>query len=43
MLVEFEAAGREELEEWLAAEKFHYDWVLRVELESAEGKLRPVS
>ena len=43
MLVEFDAASREELEKWLAAEKFHYDWVLRVELESAEGKLRPVS
>jgi hypothetical protein len=43
MLVEFDAANREELEKWLAAEKFHYDWVLRVELESAEGKLRPVS
>lgn len=43
MLVEFEAAGREELEKWLAAKKFHYDWLLRVELESAEGKLRPVS
>jgi hypothetical protein len=43
MLVEFEAAGREELEKWLAAEKFHFDWLLRVELESAEGQLRPVS
>jgi hypothetical protein len=43
MLVEFEAAGREELEKWLAAEKFHFDWLLRVELEFAEGKLRPVS
>lgn len=43
MLVEFDAASREELEKWLAAEKFHYDWLLRVELESAEGKLRPVS
>lgn len=41
MLVEFEAGGREELEKWLAAEKIHYDWVLRVELESVEGKLRP--
>jgi hypothetical protein len=43
MLVEFDAAGREELEKWLAVEKFHYDWLLRVELESAEGSLRPVS
>jgi len=42
MLVEFDAAGREELEKWLAAEKFHYDWLLRVELESTDGSLRPV-
>jgi hypothetical protein len=41
MLVEFDAAGREELEKWLAAEKFHYDWLLRVELESTDGSLRP--
>jgi hypothetical protein len=37
MLVEFEAPGREELEKWLAAEKFHFDWLLRIELESAGG------
>lgn len=42
MLVEFDAAGREELEKWLTAEKFHYDWLLRVELESTDGSLRPV-
>jgi hypothetical protein len=42
MVVEFDAPGREELEKWLAAEKFHYDWVLRVELESVEASLRPV-
>ena len=42
MFVEFDAAGREELEKWLAAEKFHYDWLLRVELESTDGNLRPV-
>jgi hypothetical protein len=41
MLVEFDAAGREELEKWLATEKFHYDWLLRVELESTDGSLRP--
>ncbi len=34
MLVEFEAPGREELEKWLAEQKFHFDWLLRVELES---------
>ena len=34
MLVEFDAPGREELEEWLALHKFHFDWLLRVEYES---------
>ena len=43
MLVEFEAASREELEKWLATEKFHFDWLLRIELESANGALRAVS
>jgi len=43
MLVEFEAPGREELENWLGAEKFHFDWLLRVELESVtSGSLQPV-
>lgn len=43
MLVEFEAPGREELEKWLVAEKFHFEWLLRVELESAiDGALAPV-
>jgi hypothetical protein len=43
MLVEFDAPGREELEKWLAAEKFHFDWILRIELESsAGGPLQPV-
>jgi hypothetical protein len=37
MLVEFDAPGREELEKWLAAEKYHFDWLLRIELESAAG------
>lgn len=39
MLIEFEAADREQLEAWLAAEGFHFDWLLRVELESEQGKL----
>ena len=43
MLVEFDAPNREALEQWLAKEKFHFDWLLRVELESgSDGKLRPV-
>jgi hypothetical protein len=43
MLVEFEASAREDLEKWLAAEKFHFDWLLRLELQStADGTLQPV-
>lgn len=42
MLVEFEAPDREALEKWLAKEKFHFDWLLRVELESSsDGNLQP--
>lgn len=41
MLVEFDAASREALEKWLADEGFHFDWLLRVELESTEGPLVP--
>ncbi len=43
MLVEFEAADREVLERWLKAEGFHYDWVMRVELEAVQGRLVAVS
>jgi hypothetical protein len=44
MLVEFDAPAREDLEKWLAAEKFHFDWLLRLELESSSGgPLQPVS
>jgi len=42
MLVEFDAADRETLEKWFRDERFHYDWVLRVEFEAQEGKLQPV-
>jgi hypothetical protein len=42
MLVEFDAPGREELEKWLAAQSFHFDWLLRIELESVGDKLQPV-
>jgi hypothetical protein len=42
MLVEFEAGDRDRLERWLAGEGFHYDWVLRVEFESEQGRLVPV-
>jgi hypothetical protein len=43
MLVEFDAPAREDLEKWLATEKFHFDWLLRLELESVDGALQPVS
>jgi hypothetical protein len=41
MLVEFNAASREALEEFLKAEAMHYDWALRIEWETREqdGKL----
>lgn len=42
LVVEFEAGNREELEKWLAGEKFHFDWILRIEYESSGGKLVPV-
>jgi hypothetical protein len=44
MLAEFDAPGREELEKWLAAGKFHFDWLLRIELEAAaDGSLLPMA
>ncbi|HKS80936.1 MAG TPA: hypothetical protein VJR23_05480 [Candidatus Acidoferrales bacterium] len=43
MLVEFEAPAREDAEKWLAAERLHFDWLLRLELEYAEGALRPLT
>jgi hypothetical protein len=43
MMAEFDAASREDLEKWFAAEKFHFDWILRVEFEFAEGALRPLA
>jgi hypothetical protein len=42
MLVEFDAPGRDELEKFLATEKFHFDWILRLELESSDGSLHPL-
>jgi hypothetical protein len=43
MLAEFEAPNREELERYLSAEKFHFDWLLRIELESMDGNLQPLT
>jgi hypothetical protein len=42
MLIEFEAPTREALEGWLAAEGFHKDWLIRIELESSGGPLASV-
>ena len=43
MLIEFDAPGREELEKWLALQRFHFDWLLRLEYESsASGPLKPI-
>jgi hypothetical protein len=41
MLVEFESPDRDTLEKWFRDERFHYDWVLRVEFELRGGKLEP--
>ena len=43
MLVEFDSPGREELEKWLAAQKIHFDWLLRIELESVGAGLQVLS
>jgi hypothetical protein len=43
MLAEFDAPNREELEKWLSAEKFHFDWLLRLEYESSGGTLQAIS
>ena len=42
MLVDFEASNREELERWLAAEKFHFDWLLRIDFEFDGAAFVPV-
>lgn len=39
MLAEFEAEKRETVEEWMAGHKIHFDWLMRVELESEGGPL----
>lgn len=42
MLVEFDSASREDLEKFLGTEKMHFDWLLRVELESTGGDLQAI-
>jgi hypothetical protein len=43
MLVEFDAPDRAQMEKWLAAEKFHFDWLLRIEFETSDGTLKPIT
>jgi hypothetical protein len=39
MFAEFRADSRETLEAWLKTEGMHFDWIIRIEWESREGKL----
>jgi hypothetical protein len=39
MFAEFRADSREILEGWLKTEGMHFDWLVRIEWESREGKL----
>jgi hypothetical protein len=40
MFAEFRSESRETLEAWLKAEGMHYDWVVRIEWETRDGKLQ---
>ena len=40
MFAEFRSDSRESLEAWLKAEGMHYDWVVRIEWETRDGKLQ---
>jgi hypothetical protein len=41
LFAEFEAADRATLERWLESLGMHYEWVLRIEYETGEGRLNP--
>lgn len=41
MFAEFRADSRDILEAWFKAECIHFDWLVRIELESREGQLQP--
>lgn len=43
MFVEFRSDSREALESWLSAEKMHFDWIVRIEWETVDGKLQAVN
>lgn len=40
MLTEFEAEDRDAVVGWLESEAIHFDWLMRIELEFAEGGLK---
>jgi len=42
MLIEIEAPDRTEIEKWFVEQKFHFDWLLRIEFESVDGDLHPI-
>ena len=42
MLIEFEVPDRAEIEKWFVTQKFHFDWLLRIEFESVDGDLHPI-
>jgi hypothetical protein len=41
MFAEFRAESRESLEAWLKSEGMHFDWLVRIEWETRDGKLVP--
>lgn len=41
MLAEFEAGKRETIEEWFREQAIHFDWLMRIEMESIDGVLKP--
>ena len=40
MVIEYEAAERAPIEQWLGAQKIHFDWLMRVEMELKDGELQ---
>ncbi|MGH9709281.1 MAG: hypothetical protein ACRD37_01885 [Candidatus Acidiferrales bacterium] len=40
MLGEFEAGSRETIEKWFHEQGVHFDWLMRIELESENGLLK---
>jgi hypothetical protein len=42
MFAEFRAESQQALEAWLKTQGMHYDWLVRIEWESGDGKLQQV-